>query len=123
MILTKRSKGSGIAFLLFCLFVFFSVAIFDARPAVASTVINIGQTSDILSFDPHAQNDLGSASVLRHIYDTLVRIGPDNQLVPCLAESWEIADDNTVVFKLRPGVKFHNGDPFTAGDVKFSLGI
>lgn len=121
MILTKRSKGSGIAFLLFCLFVFFSVAIFDARPAVASTVINIGQTSDILSFDPHAQNDLGSASVLRHIYDTLVRIGPDNQLVPCLAESWEIADDNTVVFKLRPGVKFHNGDPFTAEDVKFSL--
>ena len=115
------TKSIRTLLLVFGLFALLMMGLPLCGTALASTVINIGQTSDILSFDPHAQNDLGSSSVLRHIYDTLVRIGPDNEIIPCLAESWEIVDGHTVEFKLRPGVKFHNGDPFTAEDVKFSL--
>lgn len=117
-----NTLGAGVPFRLFCLFVLVLAAIFSVVGVTgAATVINIGQTSDILSFDPHGQNDLGSSSVIRHIYDTLIRVGPDNKLTPCLAESWRIVDDLTVEFKLRSGVKFHNGDPFSARDVKFSL--
>ena len=44
-------------------------------------------------------------------------------MAPSLAESWTLsADHRTYVFKLRDGLKFHNGDPFTAEDVKFSFG-
>jgi peptide/nickel transport system substrate-binding protein len=43
------------------------------------------------------------------------------ELVPCLAESWEQVDNKTLIFKLKKGVKFHNGEPFTANDVKFTF--
>lgn len=113
----EKFRANGFFLILsFCLF-----AVLTGICAAADTVINMGQENDIMSFDPHAQNDLGSASVIRHIYDTLLRTDPDNNIVPCLAESWRIIDDRTVEFKLRPGVKFHNGDPFTAEDVKFSI--
>jgi len=96
----------------------------DITAAAATSgldVITIGQTSDILSFDPHAQNDQGSGSVLRHIYNRLVGITPDNQLVPELAESWEILAEYTIAFKLREDVKWHDGDDFKASDVKYSF--
>ena len=96
----------------------------DTTTAAAATgggdIITIGQTSDVLSFDPHAQNDMGSGSVLRHIYNRLVAVTPDNQIVPELAESWEVLDDYTIAFKLREDVKWHDGDGFKASDVKYS---
>src|SRR4029450_4275082 len=47
---------------------------------------------------------------------------PDNPMAPSLAESWTVSPDQRVYeFKLREGLKFHNGDPFTAEDVKFSF--
>ena len=55
------------------------------------------------------------------IYDPLVRMSEDGQPVPALAESWEPLDDITWQFKLREGVKFHNGEEFDADVVKFSL--
>ena len=56
------------------------------------------------------------------LHDALVRPMPDNLMVPSLAESWtESADHLVYEFKLREGLKFHNGDPFTAEDVKFSF--
>ncbi|HXH08382.1 MAG TPA: ABC transporter substrate-binding protein [Alphaproteobacteria bacterium] len=56
------------------------------------------------------------------LHDPLVRPMPDNPMVPSLAESWtESADHLTYEFKLREGLRFHNGDPFTAEDVKFSF--
>lgn len=60
--------------------------------------------------------------VLYAIHDALVKPMPGNLMTPSLAESWTVsADQRTYEFKLREGLKFHNGDPFTAEDVKFSF--
>src|SRR5437764_9768232 len=60
--------------------------------------------------------------VMYAMHDALVKPMPGNHLTPSLAESWTVsADQKTYEFKLRPNLKFHNGDPFTAADVKFSL--
>jgi peptide/nickel transport system substrate-binding protein len=56
------------------------------------------------------------------MHDALVKTMPGKAMAPSLAESWTVSADQTVYdFKLRPGLKFHNGDPFTADDVKFSF--
>ena len=56
------------------------------------------------------------------LHDALIKPLPGNDMAPCLAESWkESADGLVYEFKLREGLKFHNGDPFTAEDVKFSF--
>jgi len=60
--------------------------------------------------------------VLYALHDALVKPMPGNPMAPSLAESWAVSADQTAYeFKLREGVKFHNGDPFTADDVKFSF--
>jgi len=72
--------------------------------------------------DPAVGSDLVSSIALCNIYDSLVFPNPDGSAKPWLAESWEISEDGlTYTFKLRPGVKFHNGDELTADDVVFSL--
>jgi peptide/nickel transport system substrate-binding protein len=60
--------------------------------------------------------------VLYAVHDALVKPMPGNLMTPSLAESWTVSPDGRVYeFKLREGLKFHNGDPFTAEDVKFSF--
>src|SRR6058998_3088637 len=60
--------------------------------------------------------------VLYALHDALVKPMPGNLMTPSLAESWTVSADQRVYeFKLREGVKFHNGDPFTAEDVRFSF--
>src|SRR6516225_1250149 len=60
--------------------------------------------------------------VLYALHDALVKPMPGNHLTPSLAEFWTLSPDQTVYeFKLREGPKFHNGDMFTAEDVKFSF--
>ena len=71
--------------------------------------------------DPHLTSAYASFQVLENVYDTLVQPGPDLQMEPALAESWEISDDNlTWTFTLRDDVVFHNGRAFTADDVVYS---
>jgi peptide/nickel transport system substrate-binding protein len=60
--------------------------------------------------------------VLTAMHDALVKPMPGNLLTPSLAESWKVSPDGRVYdFKLREGLKFHNGDPFTSEDVRFSF--
>src|SRR2546425_189129 len=60
--------------------------------------------------------------VLYALHDGLVKPMPGNIMTPSLAESWTVSSDQRVYeFKLREGLKFHNGDTFTAEDVKFSF--
>ena len=58
---------------------------------------------------------------LRNMFDGLVTRTTEMEIVPELAESWENPSPTEWIFKLREGVKFHNGDPFTADDVVYSF--
>src|SRR6266852_4129325 len=73
-------------------------------------------------FDPGEYAGLTPFWVLYAIHDALVNPMPGNLMTSSLAESWTLSADQRVYeFKLREGLKFHNGDPFTAEDVKFSF--
>ena len=76
---------------------------------------------DPQSMDPHALALLYQTRVVTQIYEGLVNRGKDYQLEPSLATSWEMVNATTWRFKLRPGVKFHDGTPFTAEDAVFSI--
>jgi peptide/nickel transport system substrate-binding protein len=89
---------------------------------VAAQDLRIGLSSNPQSADPHFFNNDAISAMLSHVYETLITLDPDTKLVPGLALSWKAVNDNTWEFKLRPGVKFHDGSPLTADDVVFSLG-
>ena len=75
---------------------------------------------ELKSVDPYQINESFSLSVNGAVYEGLVRRGPDMKLEPCLATSWEVLDPLHWRFHLRKGVKFHEGQDFTADDVIFS---
>ncbi|MGC4105628.1 MAG: ABC transporter substrate-binding protein [Thermomicrobiales bacterium] len=84
--------------------------------------LKVGLQADPAELDPHKTQLTAAWHVIEHIYDGLVSVSPALTPVPALAESWEIsADGLTYTFKLRAGVKFHNGREMTADDVKYSL--
>ncbi len=83
--------------------------------------VKIALTADAVHVDPQQGNELVSNIMYAHYYDTLVRRTADLTFVPGLAESWELKDDLTWVFKLRKGVKFHNGDELKAADVLYTI--
>ncbi|PSJ62944.1 ABC transporter substrate-binding protein [Pseudaminobacter soli (ex Li et al. 2025)] len=83
--------------------------------------LTIGVRSGPASIDPDFTATGTHAEAMKHIFDTLIKSGNDLQLEPGLAESWQALDDTTWEFKLRKGVKFHDGSDFTAEDVKFSI--
>ena len=60
--------------------------------------------------------------VLYNLFETLTKVNGDGSVTPLLAESWSIAPDaRTCTFRLRKGVKFHNGEPFDAASVKYAF--
>ncbi|MBT5894775.1 MAG: ABC transporter substrate-binding protein, partial [Rhodospirillaceae bacterium] len=80
-----------------------------------------GFQTDTDSLDPHAHAVTFTIGFLGNVYEGLVRRDGDLAIEPALAESWTVSDDATVWrFKLRKGVKFHNGNDFNADDVLFS---
>ena len=78
---------------------------------------------DLITLDPAIGYDWKNWSVIKSVFDGLMDYKPGTtELVPDLAESFEVSDDGlTYTFKLRQGVKFHNGREMTAADVKYSL--
>ena len=89
--------------------------------AAIAADLAIGLSTEVTSLDPHYHNLTPNNNVAEHIFETLVTKTPKSQLKPALAESWRAIDDLTWEFKLRKGVKFHDGSDFTARDVVFSL--
>ncbi|WP_343593164.1 ABC transporter substrate-binding protein [Paracidovorax wautersii] len=77
--------------------------------------------NDILTVDPHAQNHQTTHAFLQQIYEGLVRYDKNYQIQPALATKWTQISPTQVRFELRRGVKFHDGAPFTADDVVFSI--
>lgn len=91
-----------------------------ASSAFAQT-LTLGTRAGPDSIDPHFTASGTHAEALKHVYDTLTWSGDGLEIEPRLAVSWKAIDATTWEFKLRPGVKFHDGSDFTAADVKFSI--
>lgn len=98
----------------------FAVLLAYAAPAIAKD-IKIGLASEPTSIDPHFHNLSPNNSLARHLFDRLVHTDENQALVPGLAVSWKPVNDTTWEFKLREGVKWHDGSPFTADDVVFTF--
>ena len=90
-------------------------------PELAGDVVTFAIGADATTLDVHRANDNPTATVARHIYDTLVVMDNEGTIHPSLAVSWEQIDELTWEFVLREDVYFHNGDHFTAADVEFNF--
>jgi peptide/nickel transport system substrate-binding protein len=76
---------------------------------------------DLLTLDPHSQNELLTNSINSQVYETLVQRGKRMEIEPGLATDWQRLSPLHWRFRLRPGVKFHDGSALTADDVVFSV--
>src|SRR3989454_2700225 len=81
----------------------------------------VAQGGDIARFDPHYSTSSNDIRWSFNLFDNLTSRHPDGKLHPGLATEWKLQGQTQWTFKLRQGVKFHNGDPFTSADAKFSL--
>ena len=86
----------------------------------ATDTVTLGFRNLPFSLEPHVL-ELNAHLVNDNVFDTLLHRGPRHDLEPALATSWRAVSDTVLEFKLRRGVKFHNGDVLTADDVKFSF--
>lgn len=84
-------------------------------------ILKVANGADPVTFDIQATNDQATSRISRQIYDTLINQTPDLKLHPSLATEWEEVEENLYEFKLREDVTFHNGEPFTANDVEFTI--
>ena len=93
-----------------------------AEAAKKDTLV-LAMTLEPPGLDPTAGAAAAIGEVVHYnVLETLTKIRPDSSIGPLLAQSWTVTPDNkTWAFKLRPGVKFHNGEPFDASTVKFAF--
>ena len=87
----------------------------------ASGKIVIAQGAEQRAVDAHKGGSTMFVNTSQAVYDTLMHRNPAGKLVPGIATSWKYVSPTVLEFKLRKGVKFHNGEALTASDVKFSL--
>ena len=81
----------------------------------------IAQGGDVDRLDPHWSTSSNDIRVTFNLFDNLISRHPDGKLHPGLATEWRSTSPTAWQFKIRQGVKWHNGDPFSAADVKYSL--
>src|ERR1700742_3105319 len=96
-----------------------AAAAFAMSPASGQTLRYANQ-GELKSLDPYTLNESTTHAHLGQAYEGLIARDKDLKIIPGLAESWETPEPTRWRFHLRHGVKFHNGDPFTADDVVFS---
>ena len=93
--------------------------------SAAEKVLKIGLTQDPTNLNPMLMQGVYAESLAGNIFDTLISFKEDaKKAQPLLAESWDISPDGkTYTFHLRHGVTFHNGQPFTSADVKYTFDV
>jgi peptide/nickel transport system substrate-binding protein len=91
-----------------------------AVPGMAAE-LKVGFSADALTLDPANHRNRETETIIRNMFDGLVTRDSQMNVVAELAEGWTAIDPTTYEFQLREGVTFHDGSPFTAADVKFSL--
>jgi len=89
--------------------------------AAAATTVVVAQGVDPTTLDPMNHQEAPATVLANNLFDGLIERDPDLNLVPLLAESYQNVSPTTWEFKLRRGIRFHNGEPFDAESVKFSL--
>src|SRR5258708_8070162 len=92
-----------------------------ARGQARRGQIIAGLSERMLTLAPANHYSISSTAVLRHVYDPLLDVTNDDKFVPALATSWKAVNNTTWHFTLRKGVRFHDGTPFTADSVLFTL--
>ena len=83
--------------------------------------VKTGATSALKNLNPVSVKDSLEFMELRMIYDRLFRIGPDGKLQPWAATSYEVVNPTTIDLEIREGMSFHDGEPVTVEDVRFTL--
>ncbi len=83
--------------------------------------LTIGLSSDVTSLDPHYVATQSNVTIGWNVFDALTQVDEHARIIPGIAKSWRTIDPLTWEFKLRKGIKFHDGSPLTAEDVAFSL--
>jgi peptide/nickel transport system substrate-binding protein len=83
--------------------------------------LRVADQGDVQSMDPHSLNESLQLSFTGNVYESLIERGKDMSLTPALATKWTQTSPTVWRFDLRPGVKFHDGTPFTADDVVFTF--
>jgi peptide/nickel transport system substrate-binding protein len=91
-----------------------------SRPDQGDTLV-VGIAQTVVTLDPAMHRDRTTEAVLRNVFDGLVTRDVEGRVVPQMAESWRLVDDRTWEFRLRTGIRFHDGTEFTADDVKFTI--
>ena len=102
-----------------------AIAAFVAALSITSLVdaktLRWASQGDILTMDPHAQNEGLNNTANSYIYEPLVTYNEKFEVVPALSTDWKQETPLIWRFNLRQGVKFHDGSPLTAADVVFSI--
>ena len=100
-----------------------AVLLAAAAPVSAQDTLVIAQGADIITLDPTQATQIHNLNLFYNIFDALVTWDPKDigKIVPELALSWRSVNPTTWQFKLRQNVKFHNGEPFNAEAVKFTV--
>lgn len=95
----------------------------EASPAAtdATGTLIIGKAEEAVGFDPGMVTAASSQQLIWSVYEQLLQFDENGEPYGILAESWEQPDDTTYIFTLKEGVTFHNGQPLTAEDVKFTF--
>ncbi|HLU00218.1 MAG TPA: ABC transporter substrate-binding protein [Burkholderiaceae bacterium] len=92
-----------------------------ALPSAFAETLTIALSSEPTSADPHYHKQTQNDALAAHVFESLIGRDAEMNLVPRLATSWKNLDDNTWEIKLREGVKFSNGEPFSSQDVLFTI--
>ena len=101
----------------------------DLQPTAAQTsgpryggTLRLGMQTDPVGLDPHLSSATATRNMMEHVYDTLIFYSAEGRFRPGLAESWTTSTDGlTWTFHLRRNAKFHNGRPFVADDVVYTI--
>src|SRR5439155_1041020 len=121
VIMARRENGMKRALWIFILIGALAVTSVSAAPQRGGT-LRVGLNADPPNMDPHQSTAAVDRQVFQNLYDKLVDINQNLEIVPMLATSWQITDGGrTYTFKLRQGVVFHDGTPFNADAVKFNF--
>src|SRR5256714_8694503 len=88
--------------------------------ATSAATFRLPFQGDLKSLDPYSLNETFTHGVLGNVYEGLTKRDKELKIIPGLAERWEVIEPTRWRFYLRKGVKFHNGEDFTADDVVFS---